>query len=41
LQCYCKKGYYGNITGPYTSTCSPCPMGNFCSGTSSQPTCNC
>lgn len=29
-ECVCKPGYYGSVTGPTTSTCQPCPHGQFC-----------
>lgn len=32
LDCYCKAGYYGRVTGPTTSNCQPCPPNKFCPG---------
>jgi hypothetical protein len=30
LDCFCKPGYYGRVTSPFTSTCEPCPPNKFC-----------
>jgi hypothetical protein len=32
LQCYCKAGLYGNVTGTNTSNCISCPIGMVCPG---------
>jgi hypothetical protein len=31
MDCYCKDGYYGAVTGLFESTCQPCPPEHFCS----------
>jgi hypothetical protein len=41
LDCYCKPGYYGVVTGPAASSCAMCPQHHVCPATRGRIACNC
>jgi hypothetical protein len=41
MDCHCKPGTTGTVSSAINATCVACPIGQFCPGSPSQPTCNC
>ena len=41
LDCVCAPGTYGNVSGPTTASCAPCPANSFCPASIDASSCGC